>query len=252
MDTQKLSSEQELAFDLGREIGIIEGRAAMEDLADRYYRAAYGDERRPQNRAIVTREELEARRRAAWEAAQPITVDDALRSWGIDPASRHVTPSTPATTSAPSTPSPAPSTAPSGTTPTNRSRTMSHISRTGNLAGTPDLRQGPKGPYTYAAVIVNDRFQDDNGTWVKGPPIRYELAVSGTQAVALVATAKACGNIRVTFSGAYTVREFQGDKGTILQHKVFVDEIGASFFGQDVTVARRTASTSTTPTAGEA
>ncbi len=36
MDTQKLSSEQELAFDLGREIGIIEGRAAMEDLADRY------------------------------------------------------------------------------------------------------------------------------------------------------------------------------------------------------------------------
>ncbi|MEJ1816136.1 hypothetical protein, partial [Clavibacter michiganensis] len=194
MDTQKLSSEQELAFDLGREIGIIEGRAAMEDLADRYYRAAYGDERRPQNRAIVTREELEARRRAAWEAAQPITVDDALRSWGIDPASRHVTSSTsstPATTSAPSTPSPAPSTAPSGTTPTNRSRTMSHISRTGNLAGTPDLRQGPKGPYTYAAVIVNDRFQDDNGTWVKGPPIRYELAVSGTQAVALVATAKA-------------------------------------------------------------
>ncbi|GAB7305231.1 hypothetical protein MAFF212519_31530 [Clavibacter michiganensis] len=120
---------------------------------------------------------------------------------------------------------------------------MSHISRTGNLAGTPDLRQGPKGPYTYAAVIVNDRFQDDNGTWVQGPPIRYELAVSGTQAVALVATAKACGNIRVTFSGAYTVREFQGDKGTILQHKVFVDEIGASFFGQDVTVARRSAST---------
>ncbi|AWF99859.1 single-stranded DNA-binding protein [Clavibacter michiganensis] len=250
MDTQKLSSEQELAFDLGREIGIIEGRAAMEDLADRYYRAAYGDERRPQNRAIVTREELEERRRAAWEAAQPITVDDALRSWGIDPASRHVTPSTPstpATTSTPSTPAAAPSTAPSGTTPTNRSRTMSHISRTGNLAGTPDLRQGPKGPYTYAAVIVNDRYQDDNGTWVQGPPIRYELAVSGTQAVALVATAKACGNIRVTFSGAYTVREFQGDKGAILQHKVFVDEIGASFFGQDVTVARRTAST--TPSA---
>jgi len=241
MDTQKLSSEQELAFDLGREIGIIEGRAAMEDLADRYYRAAYGDERRPQNRAIVTREELEERRRAAWEAAQPITVDDALRSWGIDPASRHVTPSAPAPTSAASeTP-----TAPSGTTPTNRSRTMSHINRTGNLAGTPDLRQGPKGPYTYAAVIVNDRFQDENGTWVQGPAIRYELAVSGTQAVALVATAKACGNIRVTFSGAYTVREFHGDKGTILQHKVFVDEIGASFFGQDVTVARRTASTTT-------
>ncbi len=128
---------------------------------------------------------------------------------------------------------------------------MSHISRTGNLAGTPVLRQGPKGPYTYAAVIVNDRFQDENGTWVQGPPIRYELAVSGTQAVALVATAKACGNIRVTFSGAYTVREFQGDKGTILQHKVFVDEIGASFFGQDVTIARRTASTSTTTNAGE-
>ncbi len=202
MDTQKLSSEQELAFDLGREIGIIEGRAAMEDLADRYYRAPYGDERRPQNRAIVTREELEERRRAAWEAAQPITVDDALRSWGIDPASQRVTPSTPATTSAASAPSAAPSTAPSGTTHTNRSRTMSHISRTGNLAGTPVLRQGPKGPYTYAAVIVNDRFQDENGTWVQGPPIRYELAVSGTQAVALVATAKACGNIRVTFSGA--------------------------------------------------
>ncbi len=47
----------------------------MEDLAARYYRAAYGDERRPQNRAIVTREELEERRRAAWEAAQPITVE---------------------------------------------------------------------------------------------------------------------------------------------------------------------------------
>jgi len=245
MDTQKLSSEQELAFDLGREIGIIEGRAAMEDLADRYYRAAYGDERRPQNRAIVTREELEERRRAAWEAAQPITVDDALRSWGIDPASRHVTPSAPAPTSAASAPSAAPSTAPSGTTPTNRSRTMSHISRTGNLAGKPVLRQGPKGPYTYAAVIVNDRFQDENGTWVQGPAIRYELAVSGPQAPALVATAEACGNIRVTFSGSYTVREFHGDKGTILQHKVFVDEIGASFFGQDVTVARRTASTTT-------
>ncbi|MGJ1429186.1 single-stranded DNA-binding protein [Clavibacter sepedonicus] len=246
MDTQKLSSEQELAFDLGREIGIIEGRAAMEDLADRYYRAAYGDERRPQNRAIVTREELEERRRAAWEAAQPITVDDALRSWGIDPESRHATPSAPAPTSAPPTATAAtPSTAPSGTTYTNRSRTMSHISRTGNLAGTPVLRQGHKGPYTYAAVIVNDRFQDDNGDWVQGPPVRYELAVNGAQAVALVATAEACGNIRVTFSGAYTVREFHGDKGTILQHKVFVDEVGASFFGQDITVARRTSSTTT-------
>ncbi|MES6917829.1 hypothetical protein U6Q14_12005 [Cutibacterium acnes] len=31
---------------------------------------------------------------------------------------------------------------------------MSYITRTGNLAGAPELREGERGPYTYARVTA--------------------------------------------------------------------------------------------------
>ena len=36
---------------------------------------------------------------------------------------------------------------------------MSYITRTGNLAETPTLREGDNGPYTYARVLVSANYQ---------------------------------------------------------------------------------------------
>lgn len=41
---------------------------------------------------------------------------------------------------------------------------MSYITRTGNLAGAPELREGERGPYTYARVIVSDRIRQEDGS----------------------------------------------------------------------------------------
>ncbi len=37
---------------------------------------------------------------------------------------------------------------------------MSYITRTGNLAGTPELREGERGPYTYARVPFGFQLAD--------------------------------------------------------------------------------------------
>ena len=86
---------------------------------------------------------------------------------------------------------------------------MAYISRTGNLAGVPTLRDGDRGVYTYARVIVADRIPREGGGYEDGPSIAYDVAVSGSQAEQLVATAEASGNIRITFSGRYTVTAYQ-------------------------------------------
>lgn len=115
---------------------------------------------------------------------------------------------------------------------------MSYISRTGNLAKTPELKEGASGPYTYARVLVTDRVRNDDDTYTDGPTIGYELTVSGSQARELVATAQRSGNVRVTFSGRYRVTEWKGDTATRTQHEVYVEEIGISLRGQTVSVER--------------
>jgi len=115
---------------------------------------------------------------------------------------------------------------------------MSYIARTGNLAGTPELREGEHGPYTYARVIVSDRIRQEDGSYVNGPAIAYDVLVSGSQAVNLVDAAKASGNIRITFAGRYRVTEWRGDQGTRIQHEVRADEVSVSLIGQKVIVER--------------
>lgn len=115
---------------------------------------------------------------------------------------------------------------------------MSYITRTGNLAATPELRQGEYGPYTYARVIVSDRIRQDDGTYIDGPAIAYDVAVSGSQATALVEAAQRSGNIRVVFAGRYRVTEYRHEQGTRIQHEVRADEIAVSLRGQSVTVER--------------
>src|SRR5690625_4313437 len=103
---------------------------------------------------------------------------------------------------------------------------MSYISRTGNLAETPLLREGERGPYTYARVTVSDRIRGADGHYSEGPAIAYDVAVSGNQAVNLVEAAEQAGNICVTFAGRYRVTEYHGEQGRVLQHEVRADEIG--------------------------
>lgn len=117
---------------------------------------------------------------------------------------------------------------------------MSYITRTGNLAETPTIRQGERGPYTYARVLVTDRIRQDDGSYVDGATIGYDVAVSGSEAVNLVAAAEASGNIRVTFSGRYRVSEYKGESGTRVQHQVRADAVGVSLRGQGVRVERAT------------
>ncbi|HRL80914.1 MULTISPECIES: single-stranded DNA-binding protein [Actinomycetes] len=115
---------------------------------------------------------------------------------------------------------------------------MSYITRTGNLAATPELRQGERGAYTYARVLVSDRIRQDDDTYTDGPTVAYDVAVSGSQATALVEAAERSGNIRVTFAGRYRVTEYKGEQGTRLQHEVRADEVAVSLRGQSVTVER--------------
>lgn len=113
---------------------------------------------------------------------------------------------------------------------------MSHITRTGNLASTPTLRDGDRGPYTYARVLVSDRIRQDDDSYADGPTVAYDVAVSGNQAVNLVAAAEEGGNIRVMFSGRYRVTEFTEEQGTRVQHEVRADDVAVSLRGQSVTV----------------
>lgn len=116
---------------------------------------------------------------------------------------------------------------------------MSFITRTGNLAATPELRRNENGqPYCFATVIVNDTI-NNNGTYETISTTPYNLTVNGTQAEQLVATAEQSGNIRVTFTGTYRIRNYKRDDGsTGTSHDVRVTDIGASFKGQQVSVTR--------------
>ena len=115
---------------------------------------------------------------------------------------------------------------------------MSYITRTGNLAAKPTLREGERGAYTYARVIVTDRIRQEDGSYIDGPATAYDVAVSGSQATNLVEAAEKGGNIRITFSGSYRVTEYKGEQGTRIQHEVRADEVGVSLRGQSVTVER--------------
>ncbi|AQP52723.1 single-stranded DNA-binding protein [Tessaracoccus flavescens] len=115
---------------------------------------------------------------------------------------------------------------------------MSYITRTGNLAATPELRTGDNGPYTYARVLVTDRIRQDDGEYHDGPTVAYDVAVAGNQAVNLVDAATRSGNIRVTFTGRYRVTEHTSDQGTRVQHEVRADDVAVSLRGQSVTVER--------------
>ncbi|PPF25784.1 single-stranded DNA-binding protein [Rathayibacter sp. AY1F2] len=130
--------------------GYLAGRADRqgevdwaENEADRYYRLAYGDERRLPAYA-VTRAELE-QRRALSEPSVEVTRRDALTSWGIE-------------TEAPeqNTPSASPST--STGRPTNRTsrrRQMSTRTITGNLAADPEAVQAGRVQIVKLRVIEN-------------------------------------------------------------------------------------------------
>lgn len=114
---------------------------------------------------------------------------------------------------------------------------MSYISRVGNLAKVPRLRESDTGVYCYAAVVVNDRERDEHKQWRDGPDTTYKVAVSGDQARNLVAAAQEGGNIRVAFSGRYRVTQEEDKNGEIhLRHEVRADEIAVSLRGQRVTV----------------
>jgi len=119
---------------------------------------------------------------------------------------------------------------------------MTHISATGNLARTPELREGTNGPYCYAAVIVNDRYRDAGGSWHDGEATRYDLTVTGNQAENLVRTAAESGNVRVQFSGDLTRQPWsEGDRSGV-NNRVRVDDVGISLRGNiDVAVTKRAA-----------
>ena len=74
---------------------------------------------------------------------------------------------------------------------------MSYITRTGNLTEAPTLRTGESGPYTYARVAVSDRIRQEDGSYVDGPAVFYDVAVGGSQATNLVEAAEPLGREEV-------------------------------------------------------
>lgn len=116
--------------------------------------------------------------------------------------------------------------------------TMSFIVRTGNLAKAPTLREGDNGPYTYARVLVSDSVRQEDGTYLDGPVIGYDVSVNGQQAVELVNAAETSGNIRVMFAGTYRVTEYESEGSTYTKHEVRSAEVAVSLRGQAVSVSR--------------
>lgn len=116
---------------------------------------------------------------------------------------------------------------------------MTYIISTGNLAKTPELREGEKGSYCYARVLVTDRVRNrETNEYEDGATVAYDVAVRGSQAVNLVAVAELSGNVRVTFAGRLTTTEYHGENGIRTQRNVSADEIGVSLRGQTVTVEK--------------
>ncbi|PPH55776.1 single-stranded DNA-binding protein [Rathayibacter sp. AY1E1] len=133
--------------------GYLAGRADrqgevdwLENEANRYYRIAYGDERRLPSVA-VTRAELE-QRRALSEPPVEVTRRDALASWGIE------TP--PTDTSAADAANEIPPTSTGRpTNRTSRKRQMSTRTITGNLATDPEAVQAGRVQIVKLRVIEN-------------------------------------------------------------------------------------------------
>ena len=116
---------------------------------------------------------------------------------------------------------------------------MSYIIRKGNLAATPELKQGPH-VYTHARVLVTDTERDrETGEFRDTATTGYDVTVFGADAESLVRTAEESGNVRVLFSGDYSVKTFERQDGsTGISHRVTVDDIAVSLSGQHVTVQR--------------
>ncbi len=115
----------------------------LQNEADRFYRAAYGEERRIPGQ-YVTRAELE-QRRALSEPPVEVTRRDALASWGFDVS--HIDNPTDITDT-----SPAPT---RRTNRTARRRQMSTRTITGNLAADPEAVQVGRVQIAKLRVIEN-------------------------------------------------------------------------------------------------
>ncbi|MFD1716049.1 single-stranded DNA-binding protein [Amnibacterium flavum] len=152
--------------------GFIDGAASrqteidrLEDLADRYYRAAFNDERRILAPAL-TAIQLEQHRRLQ-DPPPSITPTDALASWGIDNETPAPEPSAPE----PNPAIPAP----------RRRNTMTTRTITGHLATDPEAVQAGKIRIAKLRVIENTG-EYRKGEWVAHEPTthfidaKFELA----------------------------------------------------------------------------
>lgn len=90
---------------------------------------------------------------------------------------------------------------------------MSYITRTGNLAETPTLREGDNGPYTYARVLVSDRLRQGRQLH-RRPDHRLRRRRERQPGCEPHRGGRAQRYIRVTFSGRYRVTEYKGEQGT--------------------------------------
>lgn len=151
--------------------GYVAGRADrqeeigwLESLADRLYRAAYGDERRLPA-VTVTRAELE-QRRALSEPPVPVTRAAALASWGIE----EELPAGPGEQD--TTTQKIPSTSMGRTNRTSRRRQMSTRTITGNLATDPEAVQAGR------VQIVKLRVIENTGEFRQGEWTEHEAATT--------------------------------------------------------------------------
>ncbi|MBF4622628.1 single-stranded DNA-binding protein [Clavibacter sp. VKM Ac-2542] len=145
--------------------GFVSGQAhrqaevdELNDLADRYYRAAYGDERRLQIGGI-SRAELEARRQQQ-PTPPEITREEASASWGLDPAP-------PPVEDNPVADAPAPASTPR-TNRTSRRRAMTTRTITGRVAADPEAVQAGRVHIVKFRVLENTG-EYRNGAWVEHP-----------------------------------------------------------------------------------
>ncbi|RFA17722.1 single-stranded DNA-binding protein, partial [Subtercola boreus] len=141
---------------------------ALDDVADRLYRKAFGDERRIPG-DLTTKAELEQRRQLV-EPPTEVTRAAALVSWGLTDETASEQP--PADTAAPGETPPAVVVKTNRTNRTSRRRLMSTRTIVGNLAADPQAVQAGR------VQIVKLRVVQDTGEYRQGGWVAHDDATT--------------------------------------------------------------------------
>lgn len=118
---------------------------------------------------------------------------------------------------------------------------MAHITITGNLGKTPELKHSSSGKaWATFSLAWSERIRDAQGNWDQGPTVWVQVAVFGKLAEA------ACANLskgmQVQVTGRIQPESWSSNQGEETVLKLSADNVSPTLFFQDVQVTKRESS----------